>query len=101
MAHFKKRQASLSNELGWSKGRANLFWHSTQPYRRDVVNQVAAWLGIAPHELLMPPVEALAIRRLRETAAQIVAESPQVFAHTSDDAEPGAARGRRRGAAVR
>jgi transcriptional regulator with XRE-family HTH domain len=81
MAHFKKRQATLSNELGWTKGRANLVWHGRQPYRREVVNQLAEWLGIEPYELLMPPQEALAMRRLRDAARTIVAEDAPTFEH--------------------
>ena len=76
MRHFGKRQAALSNELGWTKGRANYVWHSQAPYSRPTVNQISAWLGIRPFELLMPPEEAMSLRRLRETAAMIVAESP-------------------------
>jgi hypothetical protein len=74
LAHFGKKQAALTNELGWNKSRANFYWHSHQPYRREVVNEVATWLGIKPYELLMPPDEALALRRLRETAELIVSQ---------------------------
>lgn len=74
MRHFKKRQAALVNELGWTKGRANYVWHGESPYRREVVNEIAAWLGIQPFELLMRPQDALALRRIRETALVIAAE---------------------------
>jgi transcriptional regulator with XRE-family HTH domain len=74
LTHFGKRQAALVNELGWNKQRASYVWNSRQSYRREVVNEIAQWLGIRPFELLMPPREALALRRLRETAAAIVAE---------------------------
>lgn len=74
MIHFGKRQASLVNELGWDKARASYVWHGRIPYRRDVVNEVANWLGIRPFELLMPPAEALALRQLKETAFAIAAE---------------------------
>ena len=67
-------QASLTNDLGWAKAKAHAVWHSQQPYGRTMVNELSAWLGIEPYELLMPPSQALAIRRLRETAAQIVAD---------------------------
>jgi len=77
MAHFGKRQAALVNELGWTKNRAHFVWHSSQRYRRDDVNTIASWLGIKPFELLMSPREALALRRLRQSAAAIVAESEQ------------------------
>ncbi len=73
LAHFDKRQAALTNELGWNKQKANHVWHGRQEYRREMVNEVADWLGIEPYELLMKPAEAMAIRKLREMAAQIVA----------------------------
>lgn len=74
MTHLGKRQVALVNELGWDKARANFVFHSKQPYRRDVVNQVARWLGLKPYELLMHPREAQALKALRRSAAVIVAE---------------------------
>lgn len=79
LAYFQKNQASLTRELGWNKQKANYAFHGRQEYRREMVNQVAAWLGIEPFELLMRPSEALALRRLRETAALIVAEDAAPF----------------------
>lgn len=76
VTHFGKRQAALVNELGWDKARASYLWHGKQPYRRDIVNEVASWLGIEPFELLMPPSDALALRSLREAAKAIVANQP-------------------------
>jgi hypothetical protein len=73
--HRGKRQAALVGELGFTKNPAHKIWHGKQPYRRELVNTLAAWLEIEPYELLMLPEEALALRRLRETAAQIVANS--------------------------
>ena len=72
LATLGKRQASLTIELGWNKNTAHLLFHSKQPYRREDVNEISAWLQIRPYELLMPPEEAMAIRRLRESAARIV-----------------------------
>ncbi len=74
LTHLGKRQASLVNELGWDKARANYVWHGRIPYRRDVVNEISKWLGIHPFELLMPPLEAIALRSLRETALAIAAD---------------------------
>lgn len=71
MAHFNKRQSALTNDLGWNKGRANHIWHGKQPYNRMIVNEVSAWLGIEPYELLMPPKRALQLRRFEETAREI------------------------------
>jgi hypothetical protein len=73
-AHLGKRQSSLVNELGWDKARASFVWTGRQPYKRALVNEIATWLGLRPYELLMHPRDALALRRLRETAAAIVAE---------------------------
>jgi transcriptional regulator with XRE-family HTH domain len=78
--HMGKRQADLVRDLGWLKGRASKIWNGTIPYRRDIVVEVAAWLGVKEYELLMHPRDALAFRRLRETAQMIVAESdPEPF----------------------
>ena len=79
LRHFGKKQTSLVQELGWSKNRANLFFHSQQPYRREVVNEIAKWLNIKPFELLMAPQEALSMRRLREVAHAIVADTTKGF----------------------
>ncbi len=67
-----KRQADLVKELGWAKGRANKFYHSQHPYRREVVNELAVWLQIEPWELLMEPTRAMKIRRLTEAVSEIV-----------------------------
>jgi len=71
MRHLGKRQADLVKELGWAKGRANKFYHGQHPYRREIVNELAGWLGIPPYELLMPPEEAMMLRRLREAALDV------------------------------
>ena len=74
-----KRQADLSKTFGWTKNSAHKIWHGKQAYSRKVVNEIAAWLQIAPYELLMPPKEALTLRRLREAANAILAEEGQAF----------------------
>lgn len=71
LAFLGKRQASLVNELGWDKARANHVYHGKQAYKRDLVNEVSQWLEIQPYELLMPPQEAVALRNLRASALQI------------------------------
>lgn len=75
LQHSGKIQASLVNELDWNKAKASLLFHSKQQYRREDVNEVAGWLGIEPFELLMSPQQALALRRLKSTAADIVADA--------------------------
>lgn len=98
LVHFGKRQASLVNELGWLKGRANKFWHGEHDYRRELVNEISAWLGIEPYELLMPPERALALRRLRETAHAIAAEDARPFDHDAPGATPPAGNAKTAGA---
>ena len=69
--HLGKKQADLVNELGWTSGRASKVWNSGIPYKREIVNEVASWLGIRPFELFMRPREAESLRRLRDTAREI------------------------------
>lgn len=71
MGRANKRQVALVNELGWSKGKANKFWHGSYSYRREILNEVAEWLEIEPFELLMHPDEALQLRSLKESALKI------------------------------
>jgi hypothetical protein len=89
--HFGKRQIDLVHEAGWDRQRANLVWNSKQPYRRDTVNEVARWLGLRPFELLMPPEEAMALRRLRDTARLIAAEEEGRDFQHHPDAKPAVA----------
>jgi hypothetical protein len=94
MVHFGKRQASLTNELGWDKAKASFVWNGRQPYKKNLVNEIAAWLGIRPYELLMTPRDAMALRRLRQTAVQIAAEEEGVpFEGPARTAPPRRARG--------
>lgn len=81
MAHFGKKQAGLVNELGWDKARASFIWNSKQSYRREVVNEISTWLGVRPFELLMPPADALALRRLRQAAVEIAEATTPYDAH--------------------
>lgn len=76
MRYRDKRQADLVKELGWPKARVNKYFHGHHPYRRDVLNELSRWLGIEPFELLMPPEEAVLLRRLRDAAHQVVSGLP-------------------------
>lgn len=77
MTYRGKRQADLVKELGWAKGRANKFYHGTHPYRRDVLNELSAWLEIQPFEMLMQPDEAIRLRRLRAAAFEVAANNAE------------------------
>lgn len=60
-----KRQADIVSDLEWNKARVSLMVSGKQQYTRDAVNELADWLHIRPHELLMHPDDANAIKRLR------------------------------------
>ena len=69
-----KRQASLVSELGWSKAKAHDVWHGHQRYNRDLVNEIADWLGVHDYFLFMTPRDAAALDALREVARTLVAD---------------------------
>lgn len=72
MAHFGKKQVSLVKELGWQRARASKVWNGVNEYRRDLINEIADWLGLEPYELLLPPDRAMAIRGMYQSAENIV-----------------------------
>lgn len=68
-------QADLVRATGWSKATANDIYHGKTRYYRQIVNEVANALGIPAFELFLPPAEAMAMRRIRESARAIAAEA--------------------------
>jgi len=76
-----KRQADAIRCLGWSRSSASDLWTGKQRYTQDHIDEVAKWLEIEPFELLMPPKEAISLRRLREMAHAIAAEDGTPFVH--------------------
>lgn len=85
--HLSRRQADAERELGWSRAKTSDLWNRRQRYTQNDVDEVAIWLELEPYELLMPPEEALALRRMREAARSIVANDPAsaVGRNTSQD----------------
>lgn len=67
-----KIQADVDRELGWPRAKAYALWNEKQRYTQDTVDEVANWLQVEPYELLMPPEEAMQIRKIREAARLIV-----------------------------
>lgn len=61
----------MVRELGWNKAKISLTINGKQPYNRNHVEEVSAYLNIFPYELLMPPEEAMAMRRLKSDLALI------------------------------
>lgn len=70
-----KKQRDIVKDLDWNKAKASLMVNCKQPYSRDEVNELASYLNLKPYELLMSPEEAMAIRKMRESAILIAAES--------------------------
>jgi len=83
LATLDMRQARLCEVTGWDKRKASDLVGCKQRYNRDAVNEAAAALNISPFELLLSPADAMAFRRLRETALAIAAEPTHAY-----DAEP-------------
>lgn len=79
-----KKQADLVKDLDWNKSKASLMARGLQPYTRDEVNEVAAYLSIHPYELLMHPEDAHALRRLRADMIRLAHEST----FTEEEAPP-------------
>lgn len=77
-------QAQVCRETGWSKATVNDIYHGKTAYYRQIVNDLARALRIEPFELLLPPEEAMQIRRLRtaveeEGRLRAVAEARREF----------------------
>jgi transcriptional regulator with XRE-family HTH domain len=70
------RQAEMMRRTEWSKATASQLYTGKQDYSPKIVNEAAAALHLEPFELLLPPERAMAIRRLRESAAEIVSSEP-------------------------
>ncbi|GAA4827233.1 hypothetical protein GCM10023232_26830 [Sphingosinicella ginsenosidimutans] len=80
-----KRQKDLVADLDWNKAKASLMVNGQQKYTRDEVNELSAYLNIQPFELLMHPEDAMAYRRLRRAAADMV-QIPFFGIATDDEA---------------
>lgn len=79
MATLGVTQADLCRETGMSKSTMSEIVNGKTHYYRALVNQLARALRVDPFELLLPPAEAMAIRRMRSSALSIAAESHSHF----------------------
>jgi hypothetical protein len=66
-----KRQADIVRDLDWNKAKVSLMVSGKQQYERESVNELSQYFQIMPFELLMPPEEAFAMRRLRHEIARL------------------------------
>lgn len=78
------RQAKMAELTGWSKATTSQLYNNTQDYSPKLVNEAAKALNAEPWELLMPPERAMAIRRIRSSAEEIV-----TLAHDADERKTG------------
>ena len=65
-------QSELMRRTGWSKATTSQLVSGKQGYNPEIIEQASLALSIEPHELLMHPDKAMAIRQLRASAAQIM-----------------------------
>jgi hypothetical protein len=72
-------QARLDALTGWGKRKTSELVSGKQRYNRDVLNEAAAVINVAPFELLLHPDDAMAIRRMRASALQIAADQHYDF----------------------
>lgn len=75
LASCRKKQADIVKDLDWNKAKVSLMVRGLQPYTRGEVNELAAYLEIRPHELLMHPDDAMANRRLRTEMIRLAHET--------------------------
>ena len=73
---LNKRQADIVKDLDWNKAKVSLMTRGKQPYTREEVNELAAYLHLRPHELLMHPEDANAIRRLKAEMVRLAHSTP-------------------------
>lgn len=66
-----RKQRDLVTGLDWLPAKANKVWHGVQEPRTSEIHEIAAFLNIAPHELLMPPEEAMRIRRVQSVLSEV------------------------------
>lgn len=75
---LSKKQADIVRDLDWNKAKVSLMIRGLQPYTREEVNELAEYLNIRPHELLLPPEEAFAARRLRADMIRLAHQAEEV-----------------------
>lgn len=86
-------QRDLVTGLDWLPAKAHKVWHGLQEPKTSEIRDIAALLNIAPHELLMPPEEAMRIRRLRSVISEVA--GPGSEAQTASTAVVGEVASRR------
>lgn len=73
LEYYGKIQADLIRDLNWPRAKASDIWNG-QPYRQELVDELAPYLNVKPYEMLLTPDMAMAIRSLRVMAGRIASE---------------------------
>ena len=81
MDHLGVRQRDMVERCDWSKATASQIYNGVQDFSPRIVLEAATALNVEPFELLMPPERAMALRRLRASAEEIV-----TMAHDAEEA---------------
>ena len=89
-----KKQRDLVTGLDWLPAKANKVWHGVQEPKSSEIHEIAAFINIDAHELLMPPEEAMKLRRLKSVLNEVAAPAPVQVPDAV--AEPGAKPTRRK-----
>lgn len=92
MDTLRVRQADMVERAGWSKTTASLLYNRQQDYSPRLIEEAAVALNIAPFELLLHPDDAMAIRRMRESAVVIAADRRHSFTPAPADHDDDVAR---------
>lgn len=79
------KQAELVRRTDYPKAKVSDLVTGKQRYNRDILNDMAKALNIQPYELLMHPADAMAQRRFRKAAKEMV-EIPYLGETTDLDA---------------
>ena len=65
-------QADLVRLTDYPKAKISDLVTGKQRYNRDILNDIAAALNVHPHELLMHPEDAMALRQMKQAVEQFV-----------------------------
>lgn len=74
------RQRDMVERCDWSKATASQIYNGVQDYSPKIVQEASLALNVEPFELLMHPDRAMALRKLRASAEEIV-----TIAHNAED----------------
>jgi transcriptional regulator with XRE-family HTH domain len=85
MKSLKVSQAELGRLTDYPKAKVSDLVTGKQRYNRDIMNDIAHALNIKPHELLMHPSDAMAVRKMKRLAEQMV--MPEHGGTTTDEVE--------------